>query len=81
MKCQDANHVCDKSQYNEAGLWEKIKLTIHLVYCKACKKYSSRNKQLSNKIKASNIKLISQDDKNVLKEQMQHEMSKQLFEK
>ena len=81
MKCQEANHVCDKSQYNEAGLWEKIKLTIHLIYCKACRKYSSRNKLLTDKIKASNIKSISQDDKNVLKDQMHQEMYKQLSEK
>ena len=76
MKCQEANHVCDKSQYNEAGLWEKIRLSFHLLYCRACRKYSSRNKLLTKTIKDSDIKSISQEDKNTLKERMQQELSK-----
>lgn len=48
IPCEEANHVCDKSQYKEATLWEKIKLNIHLIYCKACRKYSSRNSKLTN---------------------------------
>ncbi len=75
MKCQEANHVCDKSQYNEAGFWEKIKLSFHLLYCRACRKYSSRNNLLTKTIKDSNIKSISQDDKNAIKERMQQELS------
>ena len=43
LKCDDANHVCDKSQYKEASFIEKIKLTFHLMYCKACRKYSKNN--------------------------------------
>jgi hypothetical protein len=76
MKCQEANHVCDKSQYNEAILWEKIRLSFHLLYCRACRKYSSRNKLLTKTIKDSDIKSISQEDKNTLKERMQQELSK-----
>jgi len=76
MKCQEANHACDKSQYKEASLWEKIRLSFHLLYCRACRKYSSRNKLLTKTIKDSDIKSISQEDKNVLKEKMQQELSK-----
>ena len=80
MKCQEANHVCDKSQYKEAGLWEKIKLTIHLIYCLACRKYSSQNKKLTQAIVNSDLKSISQDDKNAMKNKLQEELSKELLE-
>ena len=76
MKCQEANHVCDKSQYNEAGFWEKVRLTIHLIYCRACRKYSSQNKKLTKTIANSDLKSISQDDKKVMKNKLQEELSK-----
>jgi len=47
MPCKEANHVCDKSQYKEASLLEKIKLTIHLIYCSACRKYTKKNAKLT----------------------------------
>ena len=73
MKCQEANHVCDKSQYHEAGFWDKIKLTIHLMYCHACRKYSSRNKKLTKTILVSNLKSMSQQEKKVMKDKLQEE--------
>jgi len=51
IPCEEANHVCDKTQYKEATLWEKIKLNIHLVYCKACRKYTKNNTKLSQLFK------------------------------
>ena len=47
IPCEEANHVCDKSQYKEATLWEKIKLNIHLIYCRACRKYTAKNTKLT----------------------------------
>ncbi len=76
MKCEKANHVCDKNQYKEASFLEKVKLTIHLIYCRACRKYSVRNNKLSDAIKISDLKSISKEDKNDLKERLQQELSK-----
>ena len=47
IPCDEANHVCDKTQYKEATLWEKIKLNIHLIYCFACRKYTKKNAKLT----------------------------------
>lgn len=47
IPCDEANHVCDKTQYKEATLWEKIKLNIHLLYCHACRKYTKNNTKLT----------------------------------
>ena len=75
MKCENANHVCDKNQYKEASFLERVKLTIHLIYCMACRKYSVRNNKLSDAIKMSDLKSISKEDKKVLKERLHQEMS------
>ncbi len=76
MKCENANHVCDKNQYKEASFLERVKLTVHLIYCRACRKYSVRNNKLSDAIKISDLKTISKEDKSNLKERLHQEISK-----
>ncbi|MCF6296393.1 MAG: hypothetical protein L3J08_00145 [Flavobacteriaceae bacterium] len=43
INCDDATMICDKSQYEEASTWGKIKLWVHLLMCKYCRVYSSQN--------------------------------------
>lgn len=76
MKCEEANHTCDKTQYNEASFWEKVKLNLHLLYCAACRKYTSRNTKLSKVIKASKPHSFPKAQKEVIKERLRKEMSK-----
>lgn len=76
LKCDEANHICDKNQYKEAGFWEKVKLNIHLIYCRVCRKYSARNVKLSEAIKNSNFKTLLPDQKQALKERLQKEIAK-----
>ena len=76
MKCEEAGHVCDKSQYKEASFWEKVKLNIHLLYCRACREYTKNNTKLSNVFKKSDIKTMPLNDKKDLKEKIHQEMSK-----
>jgi hypothetical protein len=47
LTCDEASAICDKSQYNEASLWEKIKLNFHLFLCKKCGLYAKQNKIMS----------------------------------
>jgi len=55
MPCDEANHVCDKTQYSEATLWEKIILNLHLIYCRACCGYTKNNSKLTKAVKASKV--------------------------
>lgn len=48
ISCEEAQHICDKAQYKEANLWERLKLSIHLLACKVCKEYTSNNGKLTN---------------------------------
>ena len=76
IKCEEANHTCDKNQYREASFWGKIKLNVHLIYCAACRQYSSRNSKLTQIIRKSNYEHLADDQKKKMKERLVKEMSK-----
>jgi len=61
LSCDESKHTCDKAQYKEATLWQKIKLNIHLVFCAACRKYSKNNTKLSKLITKSTTKLSASE--------------------
>lgn len=76
IPCNEANHVCDKTQYKEATLWEKIKLNIHLLYCNACRKYTKSNTKLTRLIVKKPITL-DVSAKESLKAAFEKELAKQ----
>lgn len=76
IPCEEANHVCDKNQYKEASLWEKIKLNIHLIYCKACRKYSKDNAKLTNVLKTGKTQTLDLEVKEELKSAFEKELAK-----
>lgn len=69
IPCNEANHVCDKTQYKEANLWEMIKLNIHLIYCRACRKYTKNNTKLTNVIQSSKVDCLDDDCKEKMKKE------------
>ncbi|NND63959.1 MAG: hypothetical protein HKN48_12285 [Flavobacteriaceae bacterium] len=76
LECHEANHICDKNQYTEATFWEKVKLTFHLIYCRACRKYTARNSKLTKAVNNPKVKSIPTSDKEALKKQIHQEISK-----
>lgn len=74
MKCEEANHTCDKTQYNDATLWEKIKLNIHLLYCRACRKYTANNSKLTKLVNSKEVKTMEVSRKDSLKEAFNREL-------
>ena len=76
LNCQEANHVCDKNQYKEAGLWEKVKLNIHLIYCRACRKYTSKNMKLTKIVNSSKVEVLDHDAKTKIKTVFEQELAK-----
>lgn len=47
LSCDEATTICDKNQYKEASLFEKLKLSLHLLVCKKCGRYSKQNNIMS----------------------------------
>jgi len=75
IPCDEANHTCDKTQYDEASIWEKIKLSIHLLYCRACRKYTTNNKKLSKLIANKEVECLNTVEKMNLKKVFDKELS------
>ena len=76
VTCKEANHHCDKTQYNEATFLEKVKLNIHLIYCRACRKYTSNNGKLTKMINGSDMEFLKASEKDALKNNFEKELSK-----
>jgi SPX domain protein involved in polyphosphate accumulation len=76
LKCEEANHVCDKAQYHEASFLEKLKLTLHLLYCSVCRKYSKNNGKLTECIKQSEITVLDDSVKKIMKSNLKKELTK-----
>lgn len=76
VNCDEANHLCDKSQYKESSGLEKLKLLVHVIYCRACRKYSLSNHKLTNLIKKSDLETLDEAEKNELKLLFEKEFSK-----
>ncbi len=77
LECHEANHICDKNQYKEASFWEKVRLTIHLIYCRACRKYTSRNGKLTKLVKNPKVKTMDVSAKEKLSVAFEKELVKQ----
>ena len=77
ITCDEATTICDKSQYKETSLFEKIQLNLHFLRCKICRLYTKQNTRMSGlfKIKSldckDKINCMSSADKKVLKKQLE----------
>ncbi len=78
INCNEATAICNKNQYKEASIWEKIKLTIHLFICKNCGQYSKQNTTLT---KACDKHLHKCDKEYKLSEKEKEKLQKKVTEK
>ncbi len=79
IPCDEAQHVCDKSQYKEASLFEKIKLSLHLAFCKVCLQYNRKNTKLTNIISKNNAQeslYLDLNEKNSLQNMFERELNR-----
>ena len=75
LKCDETAQVCDKCQYDEASFWDNFKMKLHHLICKCCRDYSSTNSKLTKSIKSANIETFPNKEKELLKAQINQEMS------
>ena len=61
LTCDEASKICDKNQYGEARLFDKIRLIFHLIFCKNCRMYSKQNTILTSCYKKHQVKLNSEE--------------------
>lgn len=77
ISCDEAKHICDKSQYKEASIVEKLKLNLRYTWCRVTRAYVKKNKQLTTTLDNSNIECLNTLERQNLKEQFKQELSKQ----
>jgi len=76
ISCDEAKHICDKAQYDEASFWEKIKLGIRLSWCSVTKKYNKRNVKLSNILESTETECLSPKEKKDMELKFKEELTK-----
>ncbi|UOB16327.1 hypothetical protein [Abyssalbus ytuae] len=76
ISCEEAASICDKSQYNEATLWQKIKLNIHILSCRFCKKYVKNNTHLTHLCSKAQLHSLQPEQKEEMKKVIDSEISK-----
>lgn len=76
LECHEANHICDKNQYKEASLKEKIILTFHLMYCRACRTYTANNTKLTKLVNNPKVQTLDNSAKNKLQDAFEAELNK-----
>jgi len=77
ISCEEAKLICDRAQYKEATLWEKIKLNLRYTWCRITRAYVKKNKKLTEAIKSSNVQCLKQNERQELHEQLKHQLKNQ----
>lgn len=65
IKCDEACLICDKAQYKEAILKDKLRLILHLISCKYCRSYVRNNKKLTRRVQSGIGELSAQEKKEI----------------
>ncbi|KKO07827.1 hypothetical protein LCGC14_0051690 [marine sediment metagenome] len=68
ISCEKAANICNRHQYREATVWEKIQLKFHLTMCKTCAKHSAGNKKLTSLCNQAKLTVLSDEEKRKMKE-------------
>lgn len=72
--CKKTTRYCDQSQYETIGLWNFLKMKIHLLLCVPCRAYSKKNSALTESIKKSNIRSLKADEIREIKQRLDQEI-------
>lgn len=73
FSCSESEKCCDKAQYDEASLMEKMKIHIHIFFCQPCREYTRKNNKLSELVKQANLKACTEKQKQAWKEKIEKE--------
>lgn len=77
ITCEEAKHICDKSQYNEATSWEKFELKLRLLWCHVTKAYVNKNLKLTDAISKSHLNCMNAQERAALKLSIEQHLKNQ----
>ena len=76
ISCEEAKHICDKSQYGESSGWERFKLNLRLSWCHISRAYTKDNRNLTNAIENANVDCLKPKEKETLQQSFNEELVK-----
>ncbi|MBC8767636.1 hypothetical protein H4O18_06490 [Arenibacter sp. BSSL-BM3] len=68
--CKDVEIICTKVQYREATFVEKIKIRLHVLFCKTCKTFSKKNTKLTALCSEANLRTLPIEEKEKMKKKL-----------
>ena len=76
-RCEKTTKLCDKREYKEASLREIVLINLHVLRCKTCRDYSHKTVRFTQNLRKCSLKSLSQDQKHILKQQIDEELRNQ----
>lgn len=76
ISCKEAALICNKTQYKEASFVEKLKLRIHLLFCKTCSVFTKKSQQLTYLCDKASLYKLSEKEKDQMKERLDYATGK-----
>ncbi len=76
ISCEEAKHICDKSQYGESTSWERTKLKLRLMYCHITKTYAKKNNKLTDAVQKSKLTCLERQEREKLQHRFEEELAK-----
>ena len=76
VNCKEAGHMCDRTQYDEATIREKLLLRFHILFCRACRKHSARNFKLTKLMRRAGLHTVDPNRKQVMRDLIEEELSR-----
>lgn len=74
IDCDEAKHICDKSQYNESSWWERFRLNLRLIYCKVTRSYVKKNQKLTDLVTDPEVECMDNSIKSKMKLELEREL-------
>jgi len=74
ISCEKAADICNKKQYKEASWWQVVKLRFHILICKTCNQFSTKNTQFTTLCDKANLQMISEEEKKTMKKELEKQL-------
>lgn len=75
---EEAFHICDKSQYRESTLWEKVRLSFRYLWCRTTRLYVNRNTKLTKALKSSNLECLEYSERKLMEDRLNQQLKNQM---
>ena len=72
---EEAQLICDKTQYNEASFWEVVQLNIRFLHSKVSRNYTAKNTKLTQLCDKAGLKTLSTEEKDAMKKALEAHLS------